>query len=386
MAKPYCEHEGGTHCIHASERKSYRGCRRRWDWAYRQHLTPFGQAKPLEFGIAIHKGMEVFFNPETWGSHDTETKLKDALAVFDEMNTKQREHFLSTNAPGEDDYDERKQLGAGMLTYYAREVHPFTDNWIEPVSTEVSFHTPLYVPKLEWTIANGTVGQEVTCSNSPLCGQDHSNPAPVTLDGRIDAIFKDLVNGGYYIFDWKSATTLITDDKFLFLDTQITDYVAALKVQLGLNIKGFIYAELKKAFPIAPPMLKKTWQGKKFSTSKQNPTTAALARQAFEVYDPEALAAGKYDDYLEWLENDKNAPKFHQRFAIRQPDAKLRNCLDNAAMEAMEMVNPQLMIYPATGRFNCSGCAFLDPCMAKFHNEDYQYTLDTMYEERKLPQ
>lgn len=380
MAKPSCAHEEGTHCIHASERRSFRACRRRWDWAYRDHLVPFGQAKPLEFGIAIHKGMEVFFNPDTWGKQNIEWKLKKALEAFDEVNQKQREKFMTKNGPGEDDYEERMQLGAGMLTYYAREVHPYADNWIEPVATEVSFHTPLTIPELPWTEAAGTVGDPVTCSNSPFCGQEHPNPAPCTLDGRIDAIFKDLTYGGYYIFDWKSATTLIGDDRFLQIDTQITDYVAALKLQLQINIKGFIYAELRKAFPESPKMLQRRYGGKLYSTSKQQPTTYAMAEQSFKVYDAQAYDAGLYNDYLEFLKESPDKPKFHQRFAIRQPDAKLRNCLDNAAMEAMDMVNPNLMIYPSTGKFNCSTCAYLDPCVGKFLDEDYDYTIESMFE------
>lgn len=43
-----------THEIHTSERKSFRGCRRRWDWIFRGNYYPVVTAKPLEFGIAYH--------------------------------------------------------------------------------------------------------------------------------------------------------------------------------------------------------------------------------------------------------------------------------------------------------------------------------------------
>jgi hypothetical protein len=54
------------HEIHTSERKSFRACRRRWDWLFRGHYYPVETAKPLEFGIAYHKAMEVWYNPDTW--------------------------------------------------------------------------------------------------------------------------------------------------------------------------------------------------------------------------------------------------------------------------------------------------------------------------------
>jgi hypothetical protein len=46
------------------------------------------------------------------------------------------------------------------------------------------------------------------------------------------------------------------------------------------------------------------------------------------------------------------------------------------------MINPDLRIYPSPGRFACGGCAFRQPCLEKDNGGDYQYFLDTMYEER----
>src|ERR1044071_5979815 len=99
MAKPGCEHDGGTHCVHSSERKAFRGCKLRWNWAHKEHLSPWAQIKPLEFGIAIHKAMEVFFDPELWGKLTNLEKLEKAIAIFDELNDEQQSRFRKANLP-----------------------------------------------------------------------------------------------------------------------------------------------------------------------------------------------------------------------------------------------------------------------------------------------
>lgn len=370
MAKITCEHEPNTHCIHSSERKTFRGCRQKWYWTFIEHLMPYSPIKPLEFGIAIHKGMEVFFNPETWKTVSTEEKLKKALVVFDEENDEQRRRFLKQKFAEDhlDDYEQRKQLGAGMLTYYAREIHPKWDTWIKPVLTEVPFHVEL----------KNDDGTNVECNNSPSCGQSHPNPAPCTLDGRLDVLMEDTVNGGYYVFDWKTAGTLLSNDKHLYMDDQINTYSAALRYELGIDVKGFIYVELAKGYPQAPKPLKRKTAGKMYSVSKTQPTNYEFAQSTFKLFDKDAYEEGLYDEYLEFLQS-KDAPKFHQRFVIRQNDEKAKNVLRNTAMEAMDMTRENLLIYPSPGKFNCPNCAFYEPCIEKLNGEDYNYTLESNY-------
>lgn len=371
MAKPSCDHPKDTHCIHSSERRSFRSCRLRWFWAYIEHMSPYSPIKPLEFGIAIHKGMEVFFDPDKWGKLSIEQKLQLALKAFDEENDKQQAKFIAQPFVDNDlnDYEERKQLGAGMLTYYARDIHPVYDTWFRPVRTEISFHVPLYNDNEE----------EVQCNNSPNCGQIHPNPAPCTLDGRLDVLVEDMKNGGYYIVDWKTAAQLLKSSKHLYLDDQISTYTAALSEELNVDIKGFLYIQLAKAYPQSPKQLKRRRSGCLYSVSKTQNTTYELAEQTFKVYDKEAYDNGLYEDFLNYLRSS-DAPVFHQRFALRQNPTKSANALRNTAMEAADMTAENLLIYPAPGKFNCEKCAFFEPCVQKLNGEDYEYTLQSEFE------
>jgi hypothetical protein len=90
--------------------------------------------------------------------------------------------------------------------------------------------------------------------------------------------------------------------------------------------------------------------------------------------------AGCYNEFLDWLKD--NPTKFFDRHIIYHSPDKMAAIEKNIGLEALDMINPDLRIYPSPGRFACGGCAFRQPCLEKDNGGDYQYFLDTMYEER----
>src|SRR5690606_15369965 len=93
----------------------------------------------------------------------------------------------------------------------------------------------------------------------------------VVLAGRIDLLAEDS-HGHYWVVDWKTTARLARGDasgqdrdEFLDLDDQIGSYVMALRRKLGLNVRGFIYVELKKAFPEPPQRNKQIRLGRWYS-------------------------------------------------------------------------------------------------------------------------
>lgn len=368
------------HEIHTSERRSFRGCRRRWNWAYREGFVPEQPPKPLEFGIAFHMGMEAFYEPSRWTTTSVNDKIQIAVEVFTQECISQRDKYLeNTNqahldsAQG-DDYMERVELGAGMFLNYGLTVHTRFDDWIEPVYVEVPFTVPIQHPERD---------EPLRCLNSPHCGQSHSNDPTsddslVVFSGRVDAIMKDKRYGGYLIWDHKTAASLAPNDDFLQLDDQVGSYPWALSTVLGIDVRGFIYQEIRKDYPRPPDPLKKKWGGRLFSTNKQQATTAAIFVPHVKMHDPEGFADSKYDDYIQYLHSDE-APKFHQRFTVIKSDRELYEIGRNISLEAADMVEPNLRIYPAVGRFTCTSCAFRQPCLGTFMGEDVDYLFETQY-------
>lgn len=365
------------HQIRTSARRSFRGCRRRWDWAYREGWAPLEEPKPLEFGRAFHTAMEEIYNPETWDLTNASDKLRLAKMVFELECEKQRNQYLRDNGiarldrEGQDDYDDRIILGHGMLEYYVTNVHaiPGNDDWFRPVRVEVEFDS----------IITDIEGSPIYCNNSPLCGQEHKNPCEVTYGGRVDCLVEDLVHGGYFILDWKTCAELRATSEMLEFDDQVTAYAWSLREGLKIDIRGFVYVEIRKAFPQPPKRLARVRNGCAFSTDKRQPTTYQVYRDHVMVEDPTGYMNGSYVDFLEYLRTDKDAAKFHQRFEIRKAPEQLKNIGKNIALEAADMVDDNLRIYPSFGRFSCPSCAYRSPCSMVEDSNDYLFTLNSMF-------
>lgn len=386
---------GLTHSIHTSERKSFRGCRRRWNWIFREFYYPTTTAKPLEFGTAYHKAMEVYYEPSTWrrDPSDRSVLANAAVMAFKQTCEKQKVDFINATGGIEEeaniDYAERVELGLGMLHHHLRELSPTLDGYLKPIKVEIPFEVPITDEngnqiwckcsncKKRWQ----TYQTERTgLSNHPafLFGQ-HWDGLPVTYGGRLDAIMQD-ENGDLWVYDWKTAARLNVDnDEFLLIDDQISSYCWAMWL-IGIPVKGFIYHEQKKGFPEQPEPMKVKRLGRMFSTSKSANFIYDQYLETVREHDPFAYDNGLYDEYLEWLKEEGGV--FHHRYTVTRNETELRQTGYNIYLEAMDIIDQELRIYPNSGRFGCTYCAFRQPCIGQNMGEDYQYALDTMYEKR----
>lgn len=400
-----------VHSIHTSSRRSFRGCRRRWNWISREGYYPLVTAKPLEFGVAFHAALEKWYDPITWGDKATASTL--AIATFQQTVDKQFNEYWKLVQEGKvtgdmdaakTDYRERRELGVGMLKHYTKNVSPKEDFNFTPVKVEIAFEVPIkdefgntlwckcnwcwkrYVKFVKENEQDGTClckgfnhGMVEQCGTSGMW-----EGLPVAYGGRIDMLARDQL-GRLWVYDWKTAARMSTGepgapDDYLWLDDQITSYCWALW-SIGLPVAGFVYAEIKKAVPEAPEPLQRPYKGRLFSTNKQLATTYELYSKTVEENDPSGFYGGAYNNFLEYLQSNE-ATAFTKRHEITRNETELRNAGLDIFNEAADMVDPNLRIYPSAGRFSCSFCAFQEPCLAMNRGDDYQYTLNTLYEKR----
>lgn len=300
-----------------------------------------------------------------------------AVAEFIQVCNKQRDKFLSySDVPYledevQQDYDERIELGKGMLRYHLGRVAPTLDSGkgFKPVRVEVPFEIPVMGPDKK----------QLRCMRLD-CLQHPGVTAPVVFAGRIDCLVED-EDGDLWIFDWKTAARLNSDrHTFLYLDDQVSSYVLSLRV-LGLAVRGFVYHEQKKAYPAPPKENKHRRLGRRFSVSYSQDTSYGIFLETVQEQDQEAFEQGLYDDYLHYLKEE--GPQFYQRYQIAKTDDELRTVALNLYLEAKDMVDPDLPMYPNPGRFSCGTCAFIEPCQERFARRDYQYFLDTMMEKKE---
>jgi hypothetical protein len=398
-----------THSIHTSERRSFRGCRRRHDWLFRGFYYPRTTAKPLEFGVAYHKALETYYTPDLWNK-PRDVVLELAIQAFRQECTEQfRAYARATGINVYDgvdpevqkDYDERKELGESMLRYF----HQYASqdpslHHLRPIKVEIPFEIP---------IDDGPQGQLwCTCTVCQFRFKEYvrTHPAdytnqvglavteqgvltltsiwpglPVTYGGRIDAIFEG-ADGRIWIFDWKTAAKLAAEDdrtEFLALDDQILSYCAALW-KIGIAVAGFVYFEQKKALAAEPEPLVRRRLGRLFSVSKSNAYQPDLYEQTVKELDPEAYDQGLYTEYIEYLRAEGG--RLHAVYKEYRTEQQMRICLEDIYDEACDIIDPNLRIYKNAGRFNCGNCAFRQPCLEKSSGGDYQYALDTMFDKR----
>ncbi len=362
------------HVISTSGRKSYRGCRRRWDWLFNGYYYPQTTAKPLEFGVAYHRAMEIYYNPATWHI-DRQVMTELAVQEFLRKCAAQRKKALQVmeevrlEPDVQQDYDERVVLGQGMLRYHLGHVAPQADVGFKPVKVELRAQLPITDP---------ATGEPLRCLRRPCSHTPDDNVVEYVI--RVDCLAEDQF-GDYWITDWKTARTISDDTEFTELDDQIGSYVWAFR-EIGVPVRGFLYHEQKKGFPQRPNENKTRRLGCKFSVSKQQDTDYETYLRTVSIEDKEAYEAGAYDDFLYWLQ--EKGVTYWQRLQIHKSDTYCRSVHENIFLEAKEMVDPNLPVYPSPGRFACRGCAFRTPCMMKFNGEDFLYTLNSLYDKRSV--
>jgi hypothetical protein len=376
-----------VHEFHTSERKSFRGCRRRWDWIFREGWYPIITAKPLDFGTAYHVAKEVLYDPNTWGM-DREVLLEVAIKAFRDKTNAQRAKVLNSDLLLDDDvdgdFDERVELGVGMLRNYWNNIAPGFDEGLKPLAVEASFMVP---------IPNPETGEEMWCK-CDVCyqkarkwdearGEEHWPEGgwqglPVVYAGRIDCLMQD-ENGGVWIVDWKTAARLPENQEWLDLDDQIASYCWAF-MKLGMKVRGFIYVEQKKAFPLPPTRNKHQRLGRWYSVKADMDTDYETYLKTIKEGDPEGLKAGVYDNYLNDLQ--VNGRLYHRRTKQYKSTEELGQVQKNLGEEVLDMLEPNLRLYPNPGRFGCTTCAFLTPCVEKNRGSDYTFALETMFERR----
>jgi hypothetical protein len=355
--------------------------------------------------------MEVYYDPDTW-TWDREVVGNLAIQKFKDVCNEQKAKFLDLTGTmflddeADIDYKERVELGEGMMQYYFKEVAPIKDKGFKPVKVEVKFMVAIQNPLTgeeaiwckcdecwdKWKAHPGYVEWRTNCedlyrqdnlgaslseaTHEALYRQERWLGLPVVYAGRCDMLAIDEL-GNYWIYDWKTAAQIREDKDFLYLDDQVGSYVWALR-KIGINVIGFVYVEMKKGFPMPPKQNKNRRLGRMFSVAQNQDTDYEHYVRTVMFEDADAFEQGLYDDYLNYLREEGTV--FHRRSEVTKTQDEFEELEINIGLEALEMINPNLAMYPNPGRFSCKTCAFFEPCVEKNTRGDYKFLLDTMFD------
>jgi len=408
--------------IHASDRATFKYCRRKWAWSSpsRNNLVPkatvHGISEPLWFGTGIHYALEKFYDPTL-----KEDPVATWLTWFDLQwnggtvtDEEIKRHGLSDREPkeikpgvfkvlglvdllpfaDEEHFEEVRDLGRGMMEFY-RYYAELNDDF-EVLAVEHDFSVPLLHPADnapmymfdsrpmpdDWEPnfdAENMYGKLMLDSSQGIMKQVHAR-------GRMDKIIRENNTGRHGILDHKT-TSKLDDDYFrhLELDEQATTYMWAGQREADMydleykKLDFIVFEGLYKAYPRAPKILKNGMPSLA-KTDPENATTAAKFEATIKLLNLQIIFDNdpKMQAFYAWLleQGDK-------RFIDRKPtwrnDIQRRNAGIRLYWEAVDMLSdPKL--YPSPKKeYGCLNCQFRAPCIAAETGADYKSILEDGY-------
>jgi PD-(D/E)XK nuclease superfamily len=338
--------------VHTTGRNAYKSCQQRWYYSDVLGLESKLMPHYLWFGTAWHAALAEYYRPESYRDGQNLTR---AAAVFDAWCAAHVAELIGAN-PNEEDVLRHKEfvdLGLGMLEQYNGWVWPQNEALLlEPIFVEKTF-----APRLKPRSPH-------RCSFTP------------------DAIFRDGV-GRWWIGEWKTAETIHESDEWLAMDEQVGSYALFAQRELAVLIEGVIYDTARKKIP---KPLRVLASGRISSDVRQDTTFEIASRQLVEFYGtPENVPVGHYEALLTKLRERNN---FFKRVRVRRNQNELSILASEIEREVAAMARtarkPETLTRTPS-RFNCSTCAFREPCMARWEgNTDGEASLlDALYKHKE---
>ncbi len=244
-----------------------------------------------------------------------------------------------------DDWEEQRTLGEGILEHYliwAETRDTLQTVWIdgEP-QVEITVHIPLPV--------------------YPPPGYDKV-VYQLTLDRLVE------IENEYWIQDWKFYKTFGTGN--LSLDQQMSAYIWGASAYYEKPIVGAILHEFRKTIPQAPKILSTG----KLSSAEHQVTTYGLYKEAVleiygEVTKAPKLIVDRLNDFAARESEDRD--DFIRRTRTRRTELQQRAQGSMILLEAEDMCNPDLPLYPNPTR-DCSwDCSLQDVCLMIDRDDDW---------------
>lgn len=332
--------------IRTSDRIAFKRCRRKWDLSsgLRQNLTDSAAKSPLWCGTGFHFAMEDMHGENRYGHPVKAWDAYVAACIKAKLSL-----------PGT--FEEDNILFKNMLEYYVEWLKgrdPLkTFVYQGRLQTEVRFEIPLPIPA-DILAASGYDG--------------------VVYSGTLDRVIVD-EHGRLFVLDYKTVARFGVDH--LVTDPQISSYCWAGQVLYGKPVTGFIYQQHLKKMAEEPTFLASS---QRYSTAKSMATTHRLYRNALiGRYGEVSKAPPDCVKHLGYLASEENQ---HMDALIRR-DFEYRNSEQLAAegakiiQEAIDMINPNLPLYPNPTR-DCSwDCAFRETCISMDDGSDWKADLAT---------
>lgn len=335
--------------IHTSDRGLFKRCRRQWDYAspLRRNLEPKDVfSSYFWFGTGFHFALEDYHGYNRFGNPID--AFQAYYNCFDPNLLTMDCQALATMAPG-------------MFNHYINDWLPkrrqFRTLFIDgkpQVEVEVVFEL-----------------KEL----SALAGE------PVYYSMKFDRVVLDEYDR-LWIMDYKTVAGFDIDK--LETDPQISVYSWGGELYYNKPIEGMVYLQFKKALIGDPKILKKPMGG--ISIDKNQSTNYYRYLEALkfkytclEEAPPENLETLDYFMKQETEFGDA----FIRYDLVRRNDANKKKQYDLIMLEAKDLLNKELPLYPNPTYECAKKCNFRTVCLAEDDGSDFQFILDNNFITKK---
>lgn len=384
----------GVRLLRTSERSSFKTCRQRWAWGYRERLKTIETGPALRFGDLVHRALAPYYKPGTKrGPHPAKTFEK--LYHADAKKFQDEGFSVYTDETWED----ALPLGIAMLEGYV-ETFAAEDEQFKVLSSEQVFQVPLKV----WIPANPSEPEG-----------DDGYWFRFKYVGTVDGVWQDRASGRVFFKEFKTAAQVKLVG--LALDEQAGGYWTyapklltkqkKLKPSEAKGIDHILYTFLRKAAP------NPDWHLDAMGRKLNKPDAKALREQYVKLgRNFPKKGTGKngavlVNDMIEDLGekawevapvSEVQPAPFFVREKVYRAEEDRRNVHRRVLNEMKDMVlceqDPD-RIYKNPGPLhmpNCMGCDFRDMCELHETGNDYEayrdasYTTWSPYSQHELPE
>jgi hypothetical protein len=329
--------------LRPSDRSWFKRCRRSWDFSsrLRSNLEPAERRYALDLDRALRDGLAVYYFPGMW-EWDRKIVLPLVFAAFEKTMRRQREdHELSPAE--EEEWDRGMASGQQLLEHYLTWAPAADRFW--PVRVETDFEAQIPDPTMADTDLVSAEGQVVR------------------YGGRVDLLLVD-EHDAYWVVRHRLVERF-TEAELLMLDDEVLAACWAWEqFYLGMRISGTVHNEL--LIGGGPP-------------DPAEPVKRPRASHAFARARAQHRRMYAQAEHVPTEVMVEEGGGMFRRTRIPRSRAAVDDLARRLAAEALEMLDPAVVLYPTPTPEHCSACDFRAPCLAVNEGTDADAILAAGY-------
>lgn len=338
--------------IHISDVRTFKSCRRKWDWAspLRRNLEPSVPYMPFFSGRAMHYCLEHYYQ--------NSTPLLHSLGLF---LANERRQMGDLWPQEEVKVQEQIDLLVAMLQHYeqwVQHMHVDESKWADENLEFIALETPFSV-----RIRN----PEGRTSNK------------IYLAGRMDGVVRVKSDNSVWIWENKTTRSIKELTRSLANDPQTGAYIYAARELWDVHPQGVIYNMLRKKAPTQPAVM----QNGLLTRRADIDTTVQAYVAAVKAHHPDwtrETIEEMYGEIIHTLLEKGNT--FFARIPIRRTQWEIDNLARDLWTVGLEMTHPRVPLYPNESWLNCNFCPFRAPCLTYNAGGDVEFLLENEFQRR----